>query len=536
MTEPTPPETPGNELALRPESALAVAAPEALPVVAPEPPRAQVTFFDDRAEVTRRLRFSLEGGAVQLNLQGVSALLDDRSLRAQARPLQGAGVVEVRAARVRRQVAPREEAEGGDHARESRRAIAAAQRAGAVAQRGQAEAERLLGAYLGALAACPPGVRKPEVQHEWKEAYTTLMGALRHSFESWSASARDLFMAEVGRLRAEESAREARRRPPSVSANVEVELIALTPSEIELELSYRVPCALWRTEHLARLFIDPIRPARGELELITYALAWQKTGERWDNVAAVFSTAKPARPATAPLLREDLLVARRRLDDAAPEPPPLLPARPEELPGVNDGAPLSFEAPSPQTFPPHGRAVRVELARVRIPCEVSRLLAPEQKTAAYLRATAINTGATPILAGPVRVALGSGLLGRSKIGLVPSGESFSLGFGPDPEVRARRRVQDQREIVPVVGVQRLRRAVEIYLSNLADEARAVEVVERLPLGEADLVEVLVTDLGGAQLDTRTGLARYQVILAPKHTQRLTLSYEVRAAPRVRLNL
>jgi hypothetical protein len=119
---------------------------------------------------------------------------------------------------------------------------------------------------------------------------------------------------------------------------------------------------------------------------------------------------------------------------------------------------------------------------------------------------------------------------------VAPGEVFSVGFGPDVEVRARRRVQDQREIVPVVGVQRLRRVVEIYLSNLADEARSVEVVERLPLGETDLVEVLVTELGGAQLDTKSGMARYQVILAPKNTQRLTLSYEVRAAPRVRLNL
>jgi uncharacterized protein (TIGR02231 family) len=206
------------------------------------------------------------------------------------------------------------------------------------------------------------------------------------------------------------------------------------------------------------------------------------------------------------------------------------------MPGVDDGGePRAFTAAQPVTIASTGQPFRVELGALRLPCTVELVALPELDAAAHVRATATLASGWPLLAGPVRLARGASLVGRTRIGFVGQGEPFELGFGTDDAIRVRRRVDDRRD-TGVTGTQKLNRTVHLYLSNLGAEPRRLAVVERVPVSELEEVTVKVTAAGGAVVDEQDGFARFAVELPGNGTRELELAYRVEARANVQLSL
>src|SRR6185369_1930256 len=113
----------------------------------------------------------------------------------------------------------------------------------------------------------------------------------------------------------------------------------------------------------------------------------------------------------------------------------------------------------------------VEVARASVEAKIERVVFPEAAPVAHLRATATLAQAGPLLAGPLRVARGKSLVGLGRIGFVGRGEPFEIGLGADDGVRVRRSRTEERETVAVLGTQKIRRKVEVFLANLSDEPR-----------------------------------------------------------------
>src|SRR5262249_50364508 len=156
----------------------------------------------------------------------------------------------------------------------------------------------------------------------------------------------------------------------------------------------------------------------------------------------------------------------------------------DEMPGVDDGGePVLLEPRDKVSIASNGRPFRVEVQRVTVSAVIERVLFPEIAPVAHLRATATLTKGGPLLAGPVRIARGMGLVGRSKIGYIGKGEPFEIGLGADDGVRVRRTQTEQRDTVPVTGTQKIRRTVTVHLSNLSNEQKRVLVTERIPVSE-----------------------------------------------------
>ncbi len=208
----------------------------------------------------------------------------------------------------------------------------------------------------------------------------------------------------------------------------------------------------------------------------------------------------------------------------------------DEMPGVDDGGePLAFDAARPVTIPSDGHLVRVELGERRFACSVDLVAFPELSAAPHVRATATLTGAHPLLAGPVSLARGASIVGRGKVGFVAPGEPFELGFGIDDGVRVRRRVDEKRD-TSLTGSQRIARSVHIYVSNLGQDSRKLQVIERVPVSEIAEVEIKVTAPGGAKIEGKDGFARFDVDLAAGATRSLELGYRIEASGKVQLDL
>ncbi|WP_437531229.1 DUF4139 domain-containing protein [Sorangium sp. So ce726] len=521
-----------------------------------------VTLFEDRAEVVRAARVEVQAGAQWIAIGGVSVFVDERTVQAR---IAGAGADEVRvtAARVRWR-AHREAALGREaidalerEEREASLRAGAAERARDRASRREAHLDQLLAKWARAMSEVPKDAGEPERLASWRGGAEALHAALA---EALGASAD----ARAARARAEEDARRAAARlregsveQPRYEAVIEVEVQASAPQPVDIELTYRVACAIWRPEHLARLAAGAAGGAAaqgpgGSIELTTWAAAWQATGEVWENVTARFSTARPSRSAEAPLLEDDVLRVRRKTEIERRR--VIVEARDQaiaaagldrgaravdEMPGVDDGGePLIFEAAEPVTLPSDGRPTRIEIARRSLPAELALVLYPEVHPAAHLRATVTLDGGgaggrpRPLLAGPVRVARGGSLIGRARLDFVGAGEPFELGFGVDDAVRVRRTIDEEQDTAALTGTRKIRRRVKLSVSNLSSNVKRVLVTERIPVSEVAEVEVALGEAPGWTLDEKDGFLRGHVELPPKGLKTMSFSYELRAAASV----
>ncbi len=498
----------------------------------------RVTFFEDRAEVQRRALVALTAGRNRVLVRGVTPLLHDPSLLVGGAG-EGARVVSARVLRrIEHSTPPLGELsaiEADLHAATRRREVA--ERALARAHADQTRSVALEGTWMEAVRRVPD--RAAGEVAALRAALEQIDAAHRASIGAAHEAASEVSRARLDEERAEKRLQLARTATPRAVTLIEVQLEAEAGGEVELSLSYQTPCALWRPEHLARL--DGER-----MEIRTFATVWQRTGEEWQSVACRFSTARPAQAASPPLLSDDPLTSRRKTPQERQT--IVVEAREQtiqlagvagvravdEMPGVEDGGePLWLEAGERASVPSDGQPVRIELARVELPCITERIAYPELTEAVHIRALATLTGKLPLLAGPVVLVRRSEAVGRGRTRFIGKGEPFELGFGVDDGLRVRRELSEQREVTPLVGTQKVTRTCELYVSNLSGETKRLSLVERIPVSEIDGLKVALLEWPGEGPD-KDGFVRLELELLPGASARRTLRHRLEAPARVQL--
>ncbi|TMQ03458.1 MAG: DUF4139 domain-containing protein [Deltaproteobacteria bacterium] len=387
-------------------------------------------------------------------------------------------------------------------------------------------------------------------------------GAALAALDAHSAAVRErrvLADLEAGELQAalarlDERIALAEAESGEQAARLVLDLHAEAAAEVAIAIGYVVPGAAWRPYHRAVL-------VRGEsgatVEWQTTACVWQATAEDWDGVDLVCSLERPSLGVAPPDLTDDELRARRRPDTIAVE------AREQELhttglggegaagapqvPGIDDrGLGLTLAAPR-ATVAADGAPHRVPVGGFTSPAQIDLVAIPLRSPWVHVRARLTNTGAAPLLAGPVDLVMSSGYIGRTEVGFVAPNEKLHLGFGPQADVRVHRSETTERDDAGLLGgwnVQTVR--VAVRLSNLGASAREVVVTERVPVSEVEQVEIKVAApdayrLGAddqprgeqiAQVTARAiddrGLVTWSVALPPLGRRAVALEYRIRS--------
>ena len=505
-------------------------------------PVTQVTLLEDRAQVRRSGAVPLTPGQHTLRVEGVAPVLQDLSLRADASP--GATVVDVR---VRRALLVTSD-EKPEAARALERDIEALTESLKVLQEDRAllvqRRERLEAVLERGLSELPEDVSWGVTVPQWKETLEGLFTKVR-------ALADEALVLEQ-KTKTQREARErliAQRqafdRPDTrFAAWLEADVVVTAAGPVTVSLEYTVPNALWRPLHSARL-------SGGTLAVESRACVWQHTGEDWTNARLVFSTARSSLGIEPPLLTDDLLAAQKKSDKLVVQARQVViqkasvggrggggaPAAPAsvELPGVDDGGEVrTLEAKGPCTVPSDGRPTIVPLFDFTAPATPRHKAFPELELKVFLTATATNTGRFPLLAGPVELLLESGFVGWTKVLFVAPGETFQLSFGPDEALRVARAEREKEAESHVDKWKTTTQSVWLYLSNVGDEARTVEVKERMPVSELEQVKV---ELATKKTQPRPevdahGFLTWMVELPPHSQAQVRFAYDVSAAPGV----
>jgi uncharacterized protein (TIGR02231 family) len=508
-----------------------------------EAPARSVTLLEDRAQVTRRGSLKLEPGTHKIIIEGVAPVLRDVSLRAEA---QGAGrVADVsaqRAMRVTREQQPDELKGLEAAARELQKTFRAASD-----DRARAE-----DAYARVAEILRMGVEELPGDAGWgivdKETWSSTFGDLFTRSRELQARIRGRYFEqleltkELAKIRAEWTT--AARAEQRFVAWVEVLIDVSEAGQIDLELEYVVPNALWRPMHHATLRDDG-------LEITSSAVVWQATGEDWTDAELRFSTAQSSLGTEPPVMSDDLLSTQRKSDEVVVQarevkvqrtgpkggggsasPPPAG----VELPGVDDGGEIRvLEAERKTTIRCDGRAHVVTTGRFETKARRERVAYPEIDPSVHVRVEAEHAGKAPLLAGPVELIQDSGTVGWTKTLFVAPGETFELGFGPDDAIRVSRK-HDYAEKVDEVSRWSIKRTkVRTYLSNLAGDARTVTVTERIPVSEIEHVQI---DVHGDETRPTPkidddGFARWETEVPANGHRKIVFDWEIRYAPDVR---
>jgi uncharacterized protein (TIGR02231 family) len=508
---------------------------------------ARVTVLEDRAQVTRAVTIELEAGQQRLALEAISPLAQDVSVRAAvvAGEARATDASMGRAMRVKRADRPAERRELDAEIREMERGMRALNNARERAQ----ERFMVVGEMItrGAAELPQDAAWGDANAARWGEMFGALFGraSTLQQAELEAAFGQEDLAKDLGSAYRRRALMARTDQEFVAWAEVDVEVAEAGP--ITLELEYMVPNAMWRPTHTARL-VD------GALEWTSRGAVWQHTGEDWDGVELTLSTAQMSLGHEPAVLTDDLLQVKRKEEEVelevrevavqsasvkgggggAPAPAP----RGVDLPGVDDGGEVQRLGPDgPASVPSDGRPCFVDLFGFQGQPSQELVLMAEAEPRVILRTVQPNGAGSPILAGPVELVEGTGVVGWTKTLFVAPGEAFELGFGPVDAVRVRRDVTGITDKVD--EVDRWRRVVQqvtLYVSNLDDQARAITVTERIPVSEVEHIRVRVIEdrtTPGWSID-EDGFVTWKLELGARAKEELRLRWEMATAPGVSL--
>lgn len=506
-------------------------------------PVAVVTLLEDRALVRRVDKVNLTPGLWRIKVENVAPVLSDKSLRAEfGGDYVGARINDVR---VRRQMLVKEEEQPEeikalleelrslrntfDHLTEDRNH--------------QDDSFNQVNTILAhSLQELPVDAVWGQLDPKsWRDQFQTLFKQLRelrgeilnshHHQEKLSQEINDL----ITRM-------QTISRPDMVyTAHIEADLMIPQTGDYEIAFDYVVPNAMWRPWHQAHLLLED----KPTLSFRVDGCVWQRTGEDWNNVDLVFSTARASLGTEPPLLADDRLNVQEKSKQIIIETreqkiettglgtgdtPGIV-----ELPGVDDGGEVRNLRPAHKaTIPSDGRPYRIPLFSFSSPAEVEYVLMPELSCQVVLKSEQTNISQFPILAGPVDLVRSSEFVGKTSIGFIAPGEKFALGWGPDGAMRVQRTISQKKQQDHLTKWNNLTTTVKLFLSNIGAEARVIKTTERIPVSELEQVkvEIIAQKTTDGVQPNENGFCMWNFTLEPYSQLQATLVYKVSSAPEV----
>lgn len=516
-----------------------------------------VTVYPKQARVTRRGRTTLDAGDHVVEVGPLPLSMDGDSIRVSGR---GAATVLAVDVVLRRHAVPSDATVTA--VQQERRVLD-----GELAEIGDTETvlrqrqaflttlgERASGAYARALAT-------GDTATDAVTAFTTTMGG---ELTAVLAGIRDL---QQRRTEVTERIAAVDRQLLDLSASWEpdaryaaVALAVSAPGPVELDVSYQVPNAGWRSTYDVRLTGETLR-------LTWFGLVEQHTGEDWPECELALSTARPSGVVAIPELRPWYLDplpppqppmqafaayggAPGAPAPAAAMPPPPRAAMPREeqfdlaaplqlaQAQVEDGPVAATYRPArPVAVPADGTTSRATVLVLDLATQLDHVVAPARSTDVHLRAAVTNTSKHTLPAGSAAVFHEADFVSKTALSTWAPGEELELALGLDDRVRVERELTRRTATRATLGSSR-RREVEYRttIGNYTGRPVRISVLDQLPVSRHDAIGVKETLLEPPPAErTELGVLTWRFVIPEGQSQAVRLGYRVETAKGIELS-
>jgi len=307
----------------------------------------------------------------------------------------------------------------------------------------------------------------------------------------------------------------------------------------ELELTYVLWGASWRTYYEVRS-----NPSSGKIDLTYFGKIFQRTGEDWENVRVVLSTAQPAYGGSAPVpdpwyisiyspeadyKSEESGGRAMAAKEAAPAPVEISAAT-IEAPPVETGIAIWYPLPGRYTIKSGDAEKKVPIVERILDAEFRYFTVPRMEQLAYLTGSLSNSTDYLYLAGDGSTYVGDDFTGKIYFPNIAPDESLTASFGIDDRVKVKRELKKSKISKGGLfkNITRYELVYENTVKNFHDKEINCMLVDQVPIPQNAEIKVSVAKLDPKPdlEDKDRGIYTWKTVIKPGAEYKVTVSFIV----------
>jgi uncharacterized protein (TIGR02231 family) len=521
-----------------------------------------VTVYADRARVTREATLALPGESNRFFFAKLPSWIDEGSVRVSLKPEAGAKgeVLDVQVRRTYLTAASDEEVRKAQEAVQeiSDKMTELSDKQKVLDQR----RKHLESIRVFSLDKLPKDAATREVK---VEEYASFLNFLEESLDKLNEDRR-LLEKQRREIQPEQNVRQKKLSELNSKAQLEERSVEVTlrgQGQSTVALTYLLAGASWEPAHELRA-----EEAGGKINISSYAVVRQSTGEDWGASKLSFSTQNLSRTVRIPEL-DTLLVGQ-----GSKAPVQILQQQEDtyqdalgnyrsqnrlwfdnnniankqiairnldfngaiQQKAVRTFAKLSerattthFPALTDKVVPTDGQPVRLPIGELSLSRTERIVAAPEASLNAARVFELNNQSGQALLPGTVTLYLGANFLGSTAIDFVGPGEGFSLYAGVEDQVKVSRvldRSKSEKRKTSFSSKTELQASWIIEMENLSGVVKNIRLADRIPVSQTDDVKVRSVKISPKATPDEKGLFSWDLALAPKEKRTITVEYIV----------
>ncbi|WAS99530.1 mucoidy inhibitor MuiA family protein [Nannocystis punicea] len=200
------------------------------------------------------------------------------------------------------------------------------------------------------------------------------------------------------------------------------------------------------------------------------------------------------------------------------------------------GTTAHFVARDPVIARSDGRSIRVRIGSSPIKVERRIIAAPEESLNAAVTLEMNNKTAQALLPGAVARYQDGAFLGMTDIAFVAKDEDFSLFFSVADQVKLARELDKHQSSLQRNARNRMQLSFVSKAKNLSERPVTVVLAERIPVSENNEVRVSNVRIGPNEKPDGKGIVRWTVTLAAREERQFRVSYQVDYPPTLVLDV
>ena len=349
--------------------------------------------------------------------------------------------------------------------------------------------------------------------------------------------------------------------------NLIIFIEASEPGEFELEVSYLVSRASWHP-----LYDLKVDTQEKQLNLTYLAEVKQSTGEDWQNVALVLSTAKPGLGTLPPKLEPWYIdahkpvpstIARSRkkqqarslsaseesysapvasaammedADELVERPESYREAETVAATVAQSGSVVTFDVSGGGNIPSDGTPYKVTIFRDRYPARLEYVAIPRLVSFTYLQAAITNpaTGVT-LLPGKANILREQTFVGTTTLENIAPNQEFTLNLGIDEGWKIERNLVQRQVDKKLIGnKKRVTYAYRLIINNLQARESSLKLTEQLPVSRDENIKVRLVQTEPKIKLGEMGLLEWSLTLPEDGKQEISYQFTLEYPPEVDL--
>jgi len=356
---------------------------------------------------------------------------------------------------------------------------------------------------------------------------------------------------ELNRLGASQTAVAQKK---SVKVSIEV----LKDGSYQLTLAYINYGTAWQASYDIRVF-----PETKEMEITSFGVVSQSSGEDWLNAELSFSTAQPALRGWLPELQpfyvtvpekvpsyahtrysEQLSQQEMNKNELSNQLPQQATTRIQSDGNISDKVIVNqylptdtasnfgsvvFRTPERVDVPADGTQHRTVLWQQKLPVSFEYVTTPKISPYVYLKTLGTNKMTVPILRGNINVFINSDFVGNSQTTGVLPDEDFEMTLNVDENIRVTRKLEEKGEQGPgfLGPTKKVTCTFLIKLENYKKENAVITVIDQIPVSQTKDVTVELGKCSDKPVEQeKDGKLTWKFELKPKEVKELTFSFNV----------